>query len=314
MERCPEVFVVIPAFKVSAHIFEVVSKIGPEVSRIVVVDDGCPENSGEIVLQSISDPRVEVIFHKENQGVGGAMITGYKHAVLEGAEIVVKLDGDGQMDSSLISKLILPIKLEKADYTKGNRFSDLESISQMPKDRIFGNLVLSFFSKLSTGYWGIFDSNNGFTAIKAEHLNYISVDKLDKGYFFESDMLFRLGIMNLKVHDVGMPSRYGAEISNIRITRVLLEFPIKHIRNFCKRIIYSYFLRDFNLASLELLFGSTLVSVGTWLGLTNWINGFIHNESTPPGTLVLVALTILSGLQLLLSFFSFDMQEKGRQK
>ena len=309
-----KVTVVLPTYKASAHILEVLSNIGPEVWKIIVVDDGCPENSGQLVSEKISDHRVEVIFHEKNMGVGAAMISGYRKALASGADVVVKMDGDGQMDPSSIASLITPIHSGLADYTKGNRFSNLESVSQMPKNRIFGNLVLSFLAKLSSGYWGVFDSNNGFTAVKAEYLANLQLEKIDKGYFFESDMLFRMGLINARIVDVSMPSRYGTEVSNIRIRKVLIEFPIKHLRNFLKRVIYTYFLRDFNLASLELLFGGFLVLIGAILAMVNWVNGLINNQATPTGTLVLVLLTILSGLQLLLAFFSFDMQEKGRSR
>jgi dolichol-phosphate mannosyltransferase len=306
--------VVLPAYKASAHILEVISDIGPEVWKIIVVDDGCPESSGKLVSENVSDHRVEVIVHEKNMGVGAAMASGYRRALEVGAEVVIKMDADGQMDPNSISRLIAPILSGAADYAKGNRFSNFESISQMPKNRVFGNLALSFFSKLSTGYWGVFDSNNGFTAIKRDYLAGIQLEKVDKGYFFESDMLFRLGIINARIIDVPMPSRYGTEVSSLRIQKVLVEFPIKHARNFLKRVIYSYFLRDFNLASLELVFGALLICLGSVLAIFNWFDGLMNKQATPTGTLVLVLLTILSGLQLLLAFFSFDMQEKGRNR
>lgn len=305
----PIICVVIPAYRVSREIGGVISSIGNEITQILVIDDGCPENSGRLVEESYRDPRIEVIFHLENLGVGAAMKTGYKRALEKGADIVVKLDGDGQMDSKAISKLIAPVELGAAGYSKGNRFYDVDGVRKMPKIRIMGNLVLSFFAKLSSGYWGVFDPNNGFTAINSRSLKALTIEKIDSGYFFESDMLFRLGLAGVKVIDVNIPARYGNEVSNLKISKVFFEFPIKHTRNFVKRIIYSYFLRDFNLASLQLVISCLLLVFGLTLGIQNWISGILVNEPTPPGTLIIVAISILSGIQFLTAFFSFDMNK-----
>lgn len=299
--------VVIPAFKVKDHVLQVISSIGPEVKKIILVDDACPEKSGEYVQANIKDKRVEVIFHDVNLGVGGAVKTGYRRAAELKSDIVVKIDGDGQMDTSRITELISPIVKGVAHYTKGNRFFDVETVRAMPKIRIIGNLGLSFLTKLSSGYWRIFDPNNGFTAINGNRLMSIPLDKIDNGYFFESDMLFRLNLMGAIVKDVPMPAIYDSEKSSLRISRVLVEFPFKHTRNFQKRIIYSYYLRDFNLASLQLFFGFILGTFGMLFGGLTWVQAQRTEFATPTGTVVLIALSLLASLQLILSFFSFDM-------
>jgi len=298
--------VVIPAYKVKVHLLAVIQSIGPEVKNIIVIDDGCPEGSGEYVMANVSDPRVEVIFHKTNLGVGGAVKTGYKRALQLNSDVVVKIDGDGQMDTSRISDLASPILEGFADYAKGNRFFDVEAVRAMPKIRIFGNLGLSFLTKLSSGYWKIFDPANGYTAINREKLKSISLDKVDNGYFFESDILFRLNLLQAKVTDVQMPAIYDNEKSNLRIRRVLFEFPLKHLRNFVKRIAYTYYLRDFNLASIELPLGIVLGGFGLTLGAITWINGMLTSTPTQTGTLILIAMSVLAGLQLLLAFLSYD--------
>jgi glycosyltransferase involved in cell wall biosynthesis len=298
--------VVIPAYKVSKHIAKVVGSIGPEVSKIIVVDDACPEFSGEILRKEIIDTRLEIIHHSVNKGVGGAVKTGYRVALEQGYEVIVKIDGDGQMDSSKIPVLIEPILNNRCDYAKGNRFFGLEAIQQMPKIRIVGNLVLTFMTKFSTGFWHIFDANNGFTAIRGSILSELNLDKIDNRYFFESDMLFRLGMNQARVNDIPLPAKYGDEISNLRITRVLFEFPIKHARNYIKRIAYTYYLRDFNLASVELPVGILLSGFALALGGYSWIRGIITSTPTEIGTLILIAMCFLSGLQLLLAFLSHD--------
>jgi len=313
VKRGERIAVVIPAFKVSEHILGVVGNIGPEVSLIVVVDDCCPESSGLLVQNVSKDKRVKVLTHQENKGVGGAMITGYQFVLEEGADVIVKLDGDGQMDPALIPILVGPILKAQADYVKGNRFFNVQAILRMPKARIFGNLVLSFFSKVSTGYWQVFDPNNGFTAIHASALKQLPLEKISNRYFFESDMLFRLNLARAVVVDIPMDAVYGEEKSNLSIVRTLFEFPIKHSRNFIKRIAYSYYLRDFTLASLELPVGLLLLISGSVAAIYNWIHSAQLNQATPTGTLILIALMLLSSIQLLLSFTSYDMQSSPKK-
>lgn len=161
MNTTPTIAVVIPSYKVRHCILAVIGQIGPEVGRIYVVDDCCPDGSGSFVETHCKDERVTVIRHAENQGVGGAVMAGYKASIADGVDIIVKVDGDGQMDPRLIPDLVAPIVAGEADYTKGNRFFNLEEIRAMPKLRLFGNAALSFMTKLSSGYWDLFDPTNG---------------------------------------------------------------------------------------------------------------------------------------------------------
>jgi len=304
------VCVVIPAYRVRAHILEVIRSIGPEVEKIVVVDDACPERSGEYVAENSDDPRVEVIFHKINLGVGGAVKSGYRRALELNADIVVKVDGDGQMDVAKIEALISPIKSGNADYTKGNRFFDVDAVRSMPKIRIVGNLVLSFMTKMSSGLWHIFDPNNGFTAISKPELVKLKFEKIDDRYFFESDMLFRLSLLNSRVLDVSLPAIYADETSSLKIRHVILEFPVKHLRNTFKRIGYTYYLRDFKIASIELPLGLLLSAFGLILGAYSWIHGIVTSTATQTGTLVLISMSVLAGLQLILAFLSYDTTQQ----
>lgn len=241
--QTPSIAVVIPSYKVTKHILDVIAGIDASVSRIFVIDDCCPEKTGKFVQRHCSDDRVIVLFHEENQGVGGAVMTGYRAAMEYGSDIIVKVDGDGQMDPVLIKYFVEPIANGEADYTKGNRFFDLENISEMPKIRLFGNAVLSFMSKMSTGYWDLFDPTNGYTAIHANVLRHIPFDKMSKRYFFETDILFRLNTLRAVVIDVPMDAKYSDEISNLKIHNVIGEFLFKHLRNAFKRVFYNYYLR-----------------------------------------------------------------------
>lgn len=308
-----KIAVIVPCYRARAQVLGVLARIGPECAAVYVVDDACPDGSGAHVREACRDPRVRVLVHEENQGVGGATLTGYRAALAEGADVLVKLDADGQMDPALIPALVAPILLGEADYAKGNRFFDLEGLRSMPSVRLFGNSALSFLNKLSSGYWDVFDPTNGFTALHAAVARRLPFAKLARRYFFESDLLFRLGTLRAVVTDVPMPAHYGDEHSHLRVRQALFEFAWKHLVNTVKRIFYGYYLRDFSFASLELVLGSLLVAGGAGFGLAEWRANSGANVMTAPGTVMLAALPVLLGVQLVLGFLSHDMHNAPRQ-
>jgi glycosyltransferase involved in cell wall biosynthesis len=311
-KRKPKVIVVIPCYKVGSKIQEVLAGIPKTVSKMVVVDDNCPENTGQIVKKSGFSNTVMVLTNTENMGVGGATKVGYREALKHNPDIVIKIDGDGQMDPQEIDKFISAIVEKKYDYAKGNRFFSINNVYQMPFIRKIGNLGLSFIAKLSTGYYDLFDPNNGFTAISGKCLAQLPLDKLNDRYFFESDMLFQLNLLGARVLDIPTMAIYGDEKSNLKIINSLIEFPKNHLINFTRRILYKYFLRDFNIASIQLILGTILFFWGTLYGGFTWFKNMANNVATTPGTIVLVAIFIITGLQLLLSFLSFDMGSQKR--
>jgi glycosyltransferase involved in cell wall biosynthesis len=309
----PSIAVVIPCYRVVRHIQGVIAAIGPEVTAIFCVDDSCPDGSGDFIENTVQDARVKVLRHRENQGVGGAVLTGYLAAIESGADILVKIDGDGQMDPALLPRFVAPIIRGEADYTKGNRFWDLREIRQMPLLRRIGNLGLSFMSKASTGYWDVFDPTNGYTAIHAEIAARLPADSLSKRYFFETDMLFRLNTLRAVVVDVPMDARYADENSGLKVSKIFSEFLLKHVRNLFKRIVYNYFLRDLPIASLELLAGAALLAFGTLFGLLHWWQSAASATSTPVGTIMIATVSIVSGLQFLLAFLGYDIANVPRR-
>lgn len=306
-EPARRIAVVIPSYKVKQHVLDVIEQIGDEVGRIYVVDDCCPEGSGDFVEASCRDSRVVVIRNPENLGVGGAVMNGYRAAIAEDMEIIVKLDGDGQMDPSLIMDFVMPIVTAEAAYTKGNRFFDLEDIRAMPRIRIFGNAVLSFMTKLSSGYWNLFDPTNGYTAIHRDVARHLPFKKISRRYFFETDLLFHLNSLSAVVMDVPMSAKYGNEVSNLKISKVLFEFLAKHLRNFFKRIFYNYYLRDMSLASLELPLGILLLLLGGAYGGYHWLRSLHAGITTPAGTVMAAALPLIIGVQFILGFIGHDI-------
>jgi glycosyltransferase involved in cell wall biosynthesis len=255
----------------------------------------------------VVDPRVEVLFNPANLGVGGATMAGYRRAIDDGADVIVKIDGDGQMDPALLPQLVAPVVAGHADYAKGNRFWDLGNIDHMPLVRRLGNLGLSFLAKASTGYWNVFDPTNGYTAIHARVLEWVPMERVSARYFFESDLLFRLGTIRAVVVDVPMDARYGDQSSGLRPLAILGEFAWKHLRNFVKRLGYNYFLRDLSIASLQLLAGLLLLLFAIGFGGWQWWWHAKAGITAPLGTVMLAALPAVMGFQLLLSFIGYDM-------
>ncbi len=308
----PVIAVVIPCYKVKDKVLNVLNRIPADVAHIFCVDDACPEQSGVFIKQSCTDKRVQVLFHDKNQGVGGAMITGYKAALGTDADVVVKVDGDGQMNPEILHLFTAPIFKGLCDYTKGNRFFRPEDVQSMPRLRLFGNGALSFLTKLSSGYWNIFDPTNGYTAIHARVLRRLPLDKMSHDYFFESDMLFRLNILRAVVLDIPMTSVYTGEQSSLTVSNVLWPFLKGHARNFCKRVAYNYFLRDFHVASLEFVLGILFLLFGVIFGLVEWHAGQTAGVTASAGTVMLSALPVILGVQMLLSFLQFDIQSVPR--
>lgn len=307
------VAVVIPCYRVAKHVAGVIERIGPEVSLIVCVDDGCPLGSGDAAQKAAEhDPRVRVVRHDHNQGVGAAVLTGYRAALAEGAAAIVKLDGDGQMAPEDIPAIVAPILRGEADYVKGNRFFSLEHLQAMPWMRLIGNAGLSFLCKISSGYWNLFDPTNGFTAIHAAVAELLPFQKLSKRYFFESDMLFRLNTLRAVVVDVPLKARYADEPSSLNAFKELFHFPFCHLRNFAKRIFYNYLLRDFNIASVNLLVGAVLLTFGVVFGAIHWIRAHHTEVFASSGTVMVAALPIILGTQFLLSFIHFDVTSVPR--
>lgn len=304
--------VVIPCYRVVGRVGPVLATIPPEVRRIYCVDDACPEGSGDHIEQLATDPRVVVLRHPFNQGVGGATMTGYRQAVADGATVVVKIDGDGQMDPRQLHRLVTPILDGRCDYAKGNRFFDIGVLTAMPGMRLFGNLVLSFLSKLSSGYWNVFDPTNGYTAIHAEVIKLLPLDKISQRFFFESDLLFRLYLLRCAVFDIPLPAHYGEEKSNLSIPRVIVPFLLGHGRNLLKRLLYVYFLRDFSVASVELVAGVGLSLFGLLFGAIHWYVSASEGAFASAGTVMVSALPLILGFQLLLAALNFDVASVPR--
>lgn len=297
---------VIPCYRVRDQVLQVLAAIPPMIERIYCVDDGCPQSSGDVIAAQCSDPRVRVLRHPSNQGVGAAVMTGYAAALADGADIVVKIDGDGQMPLDLLDNLLQPILAGQADYTKGNRFYFLRDLEGMPKGRLIGNAILGFITKLSSGYWSVFDPTNGFTAIHRAALSRLRFNLIKRRYFFESDMLHHLYLARAVVVDVPVPAIYGDEISGLSAGRVILPFLRGNLRNFVRRLVYTYYVRDLNIASLEFVLSLLLMGSGGLWGLAKLWRSVETGIAATAGETLLSVLPIIMGFQMLLAAVHYD--------
>jgi len=307
------IVVIIPAYRVERELEGVLASIPSFVRHIVVVNDASPDSTADVIeLASQHDARIVPVTHRENRGVGGAMISGYRTALELGAQIVIKLDGDGQMSSGDIPALIAPLINGQADFTKGNRFRDFQALSHMPLVRRIGNVALSFMAKAATGYWNCFDPTNGFVAMRSEVLKQLPLENIHKSYFFEISQLSQLYLVGACLRDVPMPARYADETSSLSILKVMIEFPPALLGVGLRRIFLHYFLYDFSIGSAYLMAGLPLFLFGMVFGSLKWIHYASQGIPAPTGTVMLATLTVILGIQFLLSFVSNDLQSVPR--
>jgi dolichol-phosphate mannosyltransferase len=308
----PVIAVVIPAYRAERTILKTLSGIPAFISHIIVVDDCSPDNTARLV-QECGEPRVHLISHATNQGVGGAMLSGYRVAIELGAKIIVKMDSDDQMDPASLMPLIGPILLGKADYTKGNRFLHTNELKSMPLVRRIGNAGLSFLTKAASGYWNIFDPTNGYTAIHAAVIRLLDQTNIHRRYFFETSMLIELGMIQAVIRDVYIPARYANETSSLSVWKTVFEFPPRLLAAFFRRLVVSYFVRDFGILSVLILTGGFLSLFGLVFGLYHWYLSSITATVASTGTVMLATLSLILGVQFLVQALIVDVQAVPRE-
>ena len=298
--------IVIPFFNASAQIEKVVQKALRYSDHIVIVDDKSPEQLPESLLKSLD--KVTVLNLSENLGVGGATKKGFSYLeTVPNVKVIVKLDADDQMDTDYIPQLVTPILNSTTDFVKGNRFRDFTALKTMPWPRRFGNLFLSFLSKVATGYWNCFDFNNGFFAISKKSLKLIDKSSIANNYFFETSLIAELYYQKAKIKEIAMPAIYGDEKSNMKVFKMPFLFSVNLFKKFISRIWKGYFVYDFNIGTLYIVFGHLLFFGGGIYGGINWYDYASKDLSTPVGTIMISALLIILGFQLILQAIQFDV-------
>ena len=308
MYKGHRIAVIVPAHNEARHIRGVIDTIPSFVDQIIVIDDCSQDETSEASLSS-GGSRLILLKTPSNQGVGGATSLGYVKGLELGSDILVKMDGDGQMLPEYLNTLLDPLIDGGYDYSKGNRFLAGESLSLMPRHRLFGNIVLTFMTKLASGYWHIFDPQNGYTAIKATALKVLDLNSINKRFFFENAMLIQLNFFRFRVTDVPIPARYADEVSDINVLGIGVTFPLLLLRSFFYRVYQKYVLRDFSPIALFLFAGILLFGWGFLFGVYLFFESIITKRLTPTGTIMLSLLPLILGFQLLLQAIVLDIQE-----
>lgn len=300
------VALVIPAHNESAHIEGVISSLPSWVDRVIVVDDCSTDDTAERVAR-IGDPRVRPVRHEVNKGVGAAMATGYRAAMDEGFDLVGKMDADGQMLASELPDLVEPFALGLADYTKGNRFYFAGASIGMPPHRSFGNTLLSFMTKFASGYWHVYDSQCGFTMIRAAYLDLIDLDALPDDYFFENAMLIKLNALDARVVDVPTSTVYGEEVSGVSVRRVALTFPPRLMLAGGRRFWRKHLVTDFSPIGGLTMVGLSLAAFGVLFGAYHWVLSSASGVAATTGTVMIAVLPLILAFQLLIQAFSMSV-------
>jgi len=300
--------VVIPAFNEELLIEDTLRSIPPYVDRIFVIDDCSKDRTAEIAGEfTKNDSRFTCISHKVNKGVGAAIITGYKRILQEGIDIAAVMAGDNQMDPKHLPELLDPIVEGKADYTKGNRLMNVEFRTGMSAWRSFGNVILTFLTKMASGYWQLMDPQNGYTAISNRALERIDPDTIYPWYGYCNDLLTKLNVFGFKVKDVGMPARYGNEKSKIRYGRYMFKVSWLLLKNFLWRLKMKYVWLSFHPLILFYAFGIILAPIGLFGGAYSLYFKFVLGGSIFVRG-VLSLLLFIIGIQFLSFAMFFDMQ------
>jgi len=277
------------------------------------VNDASPDSTGLILAkQAAAYPKVKIVTHDQNQGVGGAVITGFRKAMELGADIVVKMDGDGQMNPIELPRLLIPLLDGSADYTKGNRFRSSGDMARMPWIRRFGNISLTFLNKVASGYWHVFDPQNGYFAIPREWLERLPLDRIDKSFFLENSLLVNLNIEGARVADIPMKAVYDGEESNLRITRILRKFPVRLARATIKRLLMKYLLYDVSPIVAYAVIGGLLLLFGISYGTYHWIASIETRQTASTGTVMLATLPVIIGFELWLQALHLDIVQSPR--
>jgi glycosyltransferase involved in cell wall biosynthesis len=306
--RDVHIAVVVPAYHVAHEIQHVVQAMPSYVRTIIVVNDGSPDDTDRVVLSlSREEPRLVYLRHQVNAGVGRAVSTGYAKALQFNADIVVKMDGDGQMEPKYLPRLIAPLIRGEADYTKGNRFYHADDLRQMPYGRLLGNGVLGFLVRLTSGYWNIYDPTNGYTAIRAEVLKQLRLDQLHHGYFFETSMLINLYLLRAKVMDIPIPAKYGGEVSSLNMGQVMVRFPGLLMKGFLKRLWLRHLLFELSVCGLFFILGGLLFGFGVVFGSLEWLKSMHTGKVASAGTVMLAALPLTLGFILLVQAVALDI-------
>jgi glycosyltransferase involved in cell wall biosynthesis len=296
---------VVPAYNEEKLIARTIMTMPDLVDMIIVIND-CSKDQTLARAREVDDPRVSIIDHAENTGVGGSIIDGHKLALELGADVNVVMAGDGQMNPAYLPALLDPICDHGYEFTKANRFFSWVALAGMPKIRLIGSVILSFATKAGSGYWNLFDPQNGYTAIHRSALVRLDLSRIARGYAFENDLLIWLNIANARAKDIPIPAVYGEEVSSMKIRKVAGAIGMLLFKGFWRRMLLKHVLASFSPVALLFFTGLALCTFGTIVGI--WVIIEALGQTPSAGTVLLAVAPLLTGIHMLISALTLDIQ------
>lgn len=311
MYKGKKIIVVTPAYNESKHIGNVINGLPDYIDNIVIVNDCSTDNTEEVIKKHPSK-KVVYLKNEKNMGAGRSVTVAINKAKELGADITVTMAGDDQMDARYLPDLLDPIIEDGYDSTKGNRFYSKEGLKGMPKYRVWGSIVLTFMTRMASGYWNIFDAQNGYYTIGRCALQQIDFNSLTKGFPYENDLWINLNILGLRLKDVPIPARYGDEVSYMKMWKIVPQFSWFLFKGFFRRIYKKYVLRGIHPIALFFFSGSIFLIWGIVFGAYTWHQSIQTAVAATTGTVMLSVLPFLMGFQLLLWALVLDIQEQPK--
>jgi glycosyltransferase involved in cell wall biosynthesis len=301
--------VVVPAHNEEKLIGETLRTIPPFVDTVIVVDDRSSDSTAAIIREiGKKDKRIRLVQHEVNQGVGGAIITGYKQAVALEVDVAAVMAGDNQMDPDDLQHIVEPVASGIVDYTKGNRLFQGDAWNMIPRYRYLGNSLLSLFTKVASGYWHIADSQTGYTAVSLRALRKLNLDSIYKRYGMPNDMLIKLNQYDFKVRDVHVRPVYNiGEKSGIRLITVIPKISWLLFKGFWKRLFFKYVIKDFHPLIFFYILSFILLCSSIPLSIRLFYFWAVTGDM-PDMTALALIFTLISGLQTLFFGMWFDME------
>jgi glycosyltransferase involved in cell wall biosynthesis len=312
MYKKKKIAVVVPAYNEEKLVRKTLGSMPGFVDRVYLVDD-CSTDKTLEEAKKVRDKRIVFLRNTTNLGVGGAVLRGHESALKDNMDVSVVMAGDAQMDPVFLPKLLDAVIEEGCDYAKGNRFKSRSVIRKMPKHILFGNTVLSLLNKAATGYWSIFDPQNGYTAIRLSRLKQLDFGRIEKGFNFENSMLLNLNLCNATVKDVAIPALYGEEKSHIRLPNFAVSSLRFFVKAFFKRMFVKYLIYNFHPISLFAFSGLLLLLLSLIFGAFAVYHS-VGERTASAGTVMLAVLPFLLGFQLLLAAVVLDIVNEPKPK
>lgn len=312
MYRNLHVAAILPCYNEEKLIGKTIETMPDFVDHIIAVDDNSTDNTWKTIQRIARINKKVIPIHLEiNQGIGGAYISGFEKSLSGRADLVFTMAGDAQCNQNYMANMVDTLLDNGLDYVKANRFVHLEELKQMPRFRRVGNTIITILTKFSSGYYSVFDSQNGYGVFTRKALEKLPFEHIGRRYDYENTLLIALSIMGARIRDEPVPAIYGDEVSTIPVFKTTLRALRVVWVGFWKRMYHKYILINFHPIALFLISGIMLSGIGFVFGTYLTFERIISGVSPSTGTVMLSILPIILGFQLLLTAITMDMNNES---